>query len=195
MTKYFFLLLAVVLVAGGFFVFNESNQEKESSDRAEEKDVMLDNNTISQEETNEEDKTEEILPSDETELITYEYSGALRDVTADWVSQLRGIDTKGLANGSAQMTFQNGTFYLSALIANLPDPQEDDFYEGWLVRNEPFDFISTGILVKEEDGVYTNVFESDQDLTTYTQYVLTIEPNDSDPAPAGHVVEGELVQR
>jgi len=55
-----------------------------------------------------------------------------------------------------------------------------------------FDVISTGKLV-EADGHYKNIFVGDTDQTDYARYVLTLEPDDGDPAPAkDHIVEGDL---
>jgi hypothetical protein len=57
-----------------------------------------------------------------------------------------------------------------------------------VVRKSPFAFISTGKLTKEGDK-YVNHFSSDTDYSAYTEYVLTIEPDDGDDAPAAHVFE------
>jgi hypothetical protein len=77
-----------------------------------------------------------------------------------------------------------------AAIFNIDAPAPDYFYEGWLVcGGVPF---STGALTKS-GGVYENLFAS-TDLPTPCQlYVLTIEPDDGDPAPAGHVFDGKIV--
>ena len=69
----------------------------------------------------------------------------------------------------------------------MPEPEPGFFYEGWVVRAEPFNFISTGVASLDE-----NVFEADQDLTDHDLYVLTIEPDDGDPAPAAHILEGTM---
>ena len=75
---------------------------------------------------------------------------------------------------------------------NLPNPVGTDFYEGWIVRKGlRFDVISSG-RVEKVGGVYTNTYSSGQDLTDHDFYVLTIEPDDGDPAPAGHILEGTL---
>jgi len=119
---------------------------------------------------------------------TYAYSGELEDVTEGVV---RGIHTDGQASGMAKANFENGVYELMATFSNLPDPVGDDFYEGWIVQKLPFKFISTGAVEKIE-GVYTNIFALDQDMTSYSRYVLTLEPNDGDPAPADHIVEGDM---
>jgi len=39
-----------------------------------------------------------------------------------------------------------------------------------------------------------NNFTSDIDYSSYDFYVLTLEPNDGDPAPADHIVEGAVMK-
>jgi len=38
------------------------------------------------------------------------------------------------------------------IVSYLSDPSEGYFYEGWLLRESPFDFFSTGSMVKNADG-------------------------------------------
>ena len=126
--------------------------------------------------------------SDET---TYQYEGALLDVTKG--ETVTGINTNGDALGTAQSKFENDRYELLATFENLPDPVGSDFYEGWIVRKGlNFDVISTGV-VEKIDGVYQNTFSADADLTDHDFYVLTIEPDDGDPAPAEHIIEGTMV--
>jgi len=78
-----------------------------------------------------------------------------------------------------------------AEFMNLPDAWSENFYEGWAVRKEPFDFVSTGELMMK-DGVYVNDWTSNNDYSEYTHYVLTLEPRDNDPAPAEHIFEWDM---
>lgn len=123
--------------------------------------------------------------------LLYQYSGELADVTNG--EDVRGINTGGNATGVAKANWDGSQYLMVATFENLPEPQNDDFYEGWIVRQEPFEFISTGELMLV-DGEYVNGYRSDEDLTEYDFYVLTIEPNDGDPAPADHIVEGTMTQ-
>jgi hypothetical protein len=112
--------------------------------------------------------------------MTFDYSGELVDVSG------------GSATGTAMATFENGQYSLKATFKNLPDPQGSDFYEGWIVRRgSSFSVLSTGV-AKIVDGAYINTYSSSKDLTDHDFYVLTIEPDDGDPAPAGHVLEGTM---
>lgn len=125
-----------------------------------------------------EDIVEEKIIEAESEM-TFSYQGKLEDVSG------------GSASGTSQANFSEGKYDLLAEFKNLPDPEGTDFYEGWVVRKDPFAFISTG-KAREENGTYSNIFSSDQDYTEYDFYVLTIEPDDGDPAPAGHILEGTM---
>lgn len=126
------------------------------------------------------------------EEIEFEQTGTLSDVTE---GEVRGISTEGNASGEVMARFNDGVYELRASFSNLPDPVSDDFYEGWIVRQESegvsMDVVSTGPLAKI-NGEWINVFETETDLSDHLFYVLTIEPNDGDPAPADHILEGLL---
>ncbi|PCI19191.1 hypothetical protein COB64_04080 [Candidatus Wolfebacteria bacterium] len=125
------------------------------------------------------------------EAIEYQYSGTISDVTGG--ETITGINTGGNSSGFAQVGYDGSKYSLRATFENLPDPQGTDFYEGWVVRKNPFDVISTGV-VEKIDGTYINTYMSEKDLTDHNFYVLTIEPDDGDPAPAEHIAEGTLTK-
>lgn len=87
--------------------------------------------------------------------------------------------------------FSGETYSLAVLFENLPEPQNGDFYEWWLVQKEPFKFISTGE-IENKDGMDVNIFTSKTDYSSYDFYVLTLEPDDWNPAPADHIIEWTL---
>jgi hypothetical protein len=124
---------------------------------------------------------EMIIDQDENDFmkISYDYYGDLVDVSG------------GQAAGVAQAGLMDGMYNLLAEFDQLPEPQGTDFYEGWVVRKEPFHFISTGELSKQGEN-YFNVFSVQEDLTDHDFYVLTLEPDDGDPAPAEHILEGTM---
>jgi hypothetical protein len=112
----------------------------------------------------------------------YTLSGELYDVSG------------GQASGTARATYQDGTYALISTFSDLPDPQGTDFYEGWIVKTTagvPTSVISTGRALKA-GASYTNPYSSAEDLRDHTFYVLTLEPDDGDPAPAAHILEGTL---
>jgi len=124
--------------------------------------------------------------------MTYQYSGQLADVTEG--KTIRGINTGGNSSGLSKASFKDGSYSLLVTFNNLPDPEGTDFYEGWVVRKgQQFSVISTG-KVEKIDGIYTNTYLSGENLTDHDFYVLTIEPDDDDPAPADHIVEGTMTK-
>jgi len=107
-----------------------------------------------------------------------------------WLAAALADVTGGDSYGMAHMRFENNTYSMIAEMGNLPILQDDYFYEGWIVkRGEQMSVISTG--KAEFDGeVHLSAYQSKQDLSDYDFFVLTLEPNDGDPAPAEHILEG-----
>lgn len=157
-------VIALIVLAGGYWFFTQqdSNSAPDTTQPAE-----------------------GVAPAEPT------ISGELLDVTKG--EDVRGINTGGTASGTASAGFANGQYRLEAVFENLPEPQGTDFYEGWVVRRGgEFSVISTGPLTQEDGTTYSNVFTSAEDLLDHDFYVLTLEPDDGDPAPADHIVEGEM---
>ena len=111
-------------------------------------------------------------------LEEFDFKASLEDVSG------------GSASGKVSATFED-VYILYASFEDLPDLEEGFFYEGWVIRNSPLSVLSTG---KAElmNKRYINRFSAEGDLTDHDFYVLTLEPNDGDPAPAGHILEGTL---
>ena len=116
----------------------------------------------------------------ETSPETFELNAVLKDVTA------------GSASGTAGASYIDDEYYLFAEFENLPTLENDFFYEGWVVKQSPLSVISTGKAINS-NGAFTNKFTSKDDLLDHTFYVLTLEPDDGDPAPAVHVLEGTMI--
>jgi hypothetical protein len=96
----------------------------------------------------------------------------------------------GNAQGEAWVVIENNKTYHKAVATNLPELTNNDFYEGWLVRKTPFDFFSTGeMLFDEKLQTWILKYETEGDKSDYTQVVITLEPDDGDPAPAKHIIE------
>jgi hypothetical protein len=97
--------------------------------------------------------------------------------------------------GSAIATrnYQDGKFQ-HTVLADLADPQDGSFYEGWLVRGEPgdddFDVISTGRMRKAKGG-WILEYSSSKDLTDHEKVVITLEEV-ADSTPEMHVLEGSF---
>lgn len=97
----------------------------------------------------------------------------------------------GDATGRAWLAYKDGKTIHKVEAFDMPELEGGDFYEGWLVKGG--DFFSTGRMEYDEglDGFILN-YETDGDKTSYTEVVITLEPDDGDPAPAKHVIENSF---
>jgi hypothetical protein len=166
------IVLGFLAFAGAIFIYSNKQGNELTSPVTEASPPIVVNN----------EETQEIMVEEVHPAMTYQFSSLLEDVTG------------GKSTGIAKSNFEDGAYTLLATFENLPDPTGTDFYEGWIVRKgADFDVISTGQAVLI-DGQYRNQYGLDQDLTDHDFYVLTIEPDDGDPAPADHVLEGTMVK-
>ena len=137
----------------------------------------------------EEDASRTVRPE---EPASEEFTFPLTDVTEGLY--VDSITTEGEALGMLEVSISSERTMLRAVFENLPLLDEDYFYEGWLVDTDGTNsFISTGEALLDSRGNHVNDFVSTEDLSAYDQYVLTLEPNDGDPAPDGHLLEGDIV--
>ncbi|MBI4256624.1 hypothetical protein HY626_01040 [Candidatus Uhrbacteria bacterium] len=121
------------------------------------------------------------------DLTTY-----LETNVKDWRSAALADVTGGEGFGIAQATFAQGTFTLIAEMGNLPEPSSEYFYEAWLVRREgELAVFSLGRAQKTQKG-YTMVYLTSTDFSDHDFFVLTLELDDANPAPAEHILEGTL---
>jgi hypothetical protein len=184
----FLAMIGLILLGGGCFGGKTQSEVDEVLDRhsilfeAKEQGLIMDD--------------EEIVAMSGTSLFEGEWKTMTnvaayldRDVTG-WSAGALADVTGGGSFGLAHTVFEAGRFTLIAKLGGLPDPAEGYFYEGWLVkRGNNLSVISTGPAVKNDDW-YVNVVVSSVDLSDHDFYVLTLEPDDGDPAPAEHILEG-----
>ncbi|MBI1961128.1 MAG: hypothetical protein HYS45_00315 [Parcubacteria group bacterium] len=111
--------------------------------------------------------------------IEFTHSGTLSDVSG------------GTAGGSVGMDVITGVYHLYAAFNDLPPLGEGFSYQGSLVRTNPLSVISTGKAVMHNNQ-YVNAYLSRTDLLDHDRYVLTVEPDDGNPAPASHILEGTI---
>ncbi|MFC1617692.1 anti-sigma factor [Patescibacteria group bacterium] len=102
--------------------------------------------------------------------------------------------TGGNATGEAWIVFKDDTTYHKVIARNMPDLVANDFYEGWLVKKPASGgFFSTGEMFYDDDeGAWVLEYEVAGDKSDYPDVVITIEPDDGDPDPAEHILEGGL---
>ena len=113
-------------------------------------------------------------------------------VPVDVIRQEATLEAVGTytGSGSAESSY-DGKMYSHKVTADIGDPAEGKFYEGWLVGS--FGFVSTGKMVKEGNQ-YVLQFESQEDMSSYKKVVITEETaaNGLDNNPEAHVLEGNF---
>jgi hypothetical protein len=97
----------------------------------------------------------------------------------------------GIATGQAWTVIVDDTTFHKVIAQDLPVLTNDDFYEGWLVRETPtLDFFSTGKMIYDDKTKeWILEYEVVGDKSDYAKTVITLEPDDGDPAPAKHIIE------
>ena len=147
------------------------------------------------------EEDEEHENSNELEEEAEEWSSI---ITMKWflenvtnIATIQWVKYEGDEVGNTIYTWDGELFTVDAIFDNLPEVGSHLFYEWRVVRKNPLSVISTDAakLVKKEDGtmMFVNTRTSDADLTDHTLYVLTLEPDDGDPAPADHIAEGMVI--
>ena len=98
----------------------------------------------------------------------------------------------GLEIGLATRGIENKFLYHTAKVSLPVINRESEFYEGWLVRQSPFDFFSTGEMITNDLGEFVLEWAGMyDDILSYNNLVITREARDNNPAPSEHVAEGK----
>jgi len=95
-------------------------------------------------------------------------------------------DVEGM--GIATKKFKDGKFS-HTVLADLPDPSDNMFYEGWL-SNTSGDSVSTGKMRLAKGG-YILEFESAKDYSQYNKVTVTLEKT-FDKVPEKRILEGSF---
>lgn len=98
----------------------------------------------------------------------------------------------GTASGKAFVLRKEGKLYFTA-SADLPDPANGSFYEGWLVKkgSSPVRLTDTGKFDKQSDGSYEDSYSSENLYDGYDFVVVTWEQGQVNPQnPGKHILEG-----
>lgn len=192
-------MLIIISLAGvfllGLFIFKSTNKDKPEVEETEQKlsyiyddiNQVVGNLEIAKqmtEGTATPDATKQEVKGINRGImmsLNYAYSGVLTDVT----------DSN--SSGLVKADFQNNEYNFYATLANLREPINGDYYEGWLVRKDPFGFVSTG-KIEKIGGEYINLYKSNMDLRDYNLYVVTMEENNGNSASAKHILEGLIIK-
>jgi hypothetical protein len=117
------------------------------------------------------------------------YSQAVR---ASYTSTLEDV-SYGNASGTVEVFTIDG-YDLKAQFDNLPDPGQNGHFEAWIVRPDPPAVTALGAVQGTDNG-YVHSFSTQDDLTDYTFYMLTLEYSDSPEKPGDHIVEGRFIEQ
>lgn len=96
--------------------------------------------------------------------------------------------------GTATRAIVNGLFHMN-MSATLPGiDRASQFYQAWIVRPVPYDYVSAGEMVTNDLGSFVLDWNgsSDKDYSGYTDLVITLQARGGDIDPQIHVVEGEF---
>lgn len=163
-TKVLLPLLVVSLVAG-YFLFRKPQVPQ-----------------VGQNETN------------ESVFVSAEMEKAFNVVIPDNAETAKLVAVTG-GSGSAVATrlFENNSF-THVVLADLPDPEINTFYQGWLARGiagEPnFEIVSTGEMSMVKGG-YLLEFTSSTNYSDYSKVIITKETT-RDTLPEVYVLEGNF---
>jgi len=194
------VIIAIIILGGGYYFYSQQETEfiekelpkvgdvmdkeeglvVEHDGDAMPEDVMEEDDTMMKKDGDAMD--EDVMEKEEDVIMKKidDISGVLEDVSG------------GDASGVAKAGFIDGGYTLVATFEGLTDPEGTDFYEGWIVRRgDDMNVISTGKVLEEETG-YINHYTADENLLDHDFYIVTIEPDDGDPAPAVHILEGVM---
>jgi len=133
---------------------------------------------------------EETTPTSTEEMYETKFNVTIPDDVEK--AQLDDV-VGGTSSALAIRKYDKGIF-MHSVLADLPEPEGKDFYEGWLVRgksgDEDFDFISTGKMKVAKGGWVLN-FDSSSDYSDYEGVVITLEKV-FDKTPEKHILEGSF---
>ncbi|MDA1337974.1 MAG: hypothetical protein O2871_01280 [bacterium] len=174
-TKLTILLLTLIIFTG--CTLGKSNQP-----------VVIENpeNTNAESMQNEEQEMAIDNQISETEMIK-----SLADNTDALIADLVDV-SGGSSTGMAYILRLNGVEkrLQHSVTATLPELTNGNMYEGWLVKQKPeLMFISTGVLEKNAEGIFTVEFSS-TDLYEGYDFVVITEETIIDEKPEKHIIEG-----
>ena len=119
------------------------------------------------------------------------------DAVLYFVDPVEGVGSTAL--GNARRQFSEGIFNIN-VSASLSEPdktQEDNrkmYYEAWMVRPTPFDYISIGELKIDAEGKFAVLWSGarGESFFDYSKIIVTLEVDDGDDSPAQNILSGEF---
>ena len=125
--------------------------------------------------------------------VTDSTSTTVAPIVSDTTATLMGTSS-GKPVGTATRSVDNNVFHLN-MSAALPGlDQTKQFYEAWLVRPVPYDFIPAGTFAANNLGALVLDWNgtAGKSYQDYSQIVVTLQNVGGDADPQTHVVEGSF---
>lgn len=107
------------------------------------------------------------------------------------IASLSAVDGSD-SSGTGYRLIEKGKLF-HVVLASMPDPEEGNSYEGWLVQPNPLKFFSTGVMEKNQDGLWILEYTTENEVPTYNRVVIT-EETIVDETPEKHIIEGDFEQ-
>ena len=171
--KYILIIVIIIaIIGGGVLVWQRLSIKKELTGEKEEAPLTEEKEKESMA-GEEEDISEIVLENPETK-----------------VAPLTAVDESN-SSGAAYKLFKDGKLYL-VVMATMPNLQEGNAYEGWLVNPDPLHFFSTGIMQKTEEGIWLLEYTADDEYPLPYNKVMITEETIVDGQPETHIVEGDF---
>ncbi len=141
------------------------------------------------------DRGKKILSDAQKTIITersFTHGGDAFDVTDK--QNVSGLLTEGKGEGQLKAVFDEkaNEYSFMAEMKRFPPSPSGYYYEGWVVRSNPFRYISIG-RAESKDDVSLIFYQSSSNVLDHQFFVLTLEADDNNAAPSVHVLEGYIV--
>lgn len=137
-------------------------------------------------------KDPSVLVQDGKRIVIQNIKTFIEKDVSKWSAAALADVTGGTRFGLAYTRFSGGVFTLIAKMGGLADLADGPTYHGWLVkRGDGMRVLDAGIVQKINEKFFI-VYQSKENLSSYDFFVLTLEPNDGNNAPAEHFLEGSI---
>jgi hypothetical protein len=191
MKKIYFILGAVTLVMTTGCAGPMNTEQQDPVERAieEQQDLGMTDEMIKQIEA------DAALESIEKELADAQaMQGDESGITLEELQSGNKVElvdvSGGNASGTAWTTLKGSQTHHRVVAKDMPALDNEYFYEGWLVRNAAAgEFFSTGEMTQQSTGEWMLEYIHEGDVLDHAKVVITLEPDDGDPAPAEHIIE------
>lgn len=174
----------LLILAGIFFWKNKRAQQLEPGPSAEEVMIHQEEGMVRKNE-----EGTQVMTEEEVKKLREEIDGVLsgEDMSSADLKDVSG----GGTSGKAKKAFSDGKFYHKVEASGLGSLEKGFYYEGWLMKADG-SYISTGRVETDAFGNGVLYYLASSDKSEYSKVAVTLEPEDGNPQPAKHILEGEF---